>query len=200
MPKRNAPRHSAAIRTGLTLLGTGKAQTKGDACRLVDVSPPSLQPHAIARQIALSPELRAATRPTTRMLDMTVDVDGETWSAGKALAACAETSVRTLVRVGRRSDQPLTRDEEKALARATKLLAFARECGLWDESPHDSLPGELQRLAEAESLAMSPDHWARDWSRTDGVGPTMRKLRALEVAQPSDSVASPSESEQETTS
>ena len=192
MPAGSAPRHAAQARLGLQTLRQGIARTKQEAVQLAGLGRDALAPSSLAPLIARSPDMRASLS-RGRMLDMTTDCDGETVSMGKALAGCAEAALRTLARVGRRADQAITREESQALSRAKMLIGLARECGLWDETPHDSLPGELQRLAEAESLAMSPDHWARDWSRTDGVGPTMRKLRALEVAQTDSDPPTPGE-------
>lgn len=182
MPAGSAPRHASAVRASLEALQRGVAQTKQQAARLAGIAPLALTPAQLGPLVARSPDFRH-DRQKGRMLDMVTDVDGETVSMRQALSGCAEAALRSLRRHGRRADEVLTREEREALSRAKMLLGLCRESGLWDESGGDNLPAELQaqRMRDMEADAMSVDSWMRDYSRTDGIGPTARKMLALSV-------------------
>lgn len=194
--KKPSPMLQAARATlAMDAMASGRAINKDEAARMAGIGRQALKPSSLAPLIARSPEMRS-TASLGGMLDYAAEVDGEMVTVRAALAGCADASIRTMRRIGRRSDESLTKDEQAALKRAQSLLSMAKECGLWADQGNSALPAEIERQLAAEADKMSVTRitevaitqWNRDHRYQHGIGPEalrqhyeMQAVRTVDV-------------------
>lgn len=175
----NAPRHAAQVALAMRALETGQARTKGEATRLVGIGQTALTPGHLAPIVARSPDLRGH-RFSREVLEHRTVVDGVEVTMQSALTGCADAALRTLHRVGRRADEPLTKDERDAISRAKMLIGLCKECGLWSDRQASEMPSEVADMMRRDADRMSVEsitsvavtRWNRDHGRQDGISPT----------------------------